>query len=275
MEVLRRHGRLLAVAVQRQPRVGARKVRAGVRAAAGGIVAACAAACASWATHPPHSPSLYGLHPRVKRQVGERLARAALTQVYGGGGARSGPTISGCAVHGRRLSLKFNASLLNGEKLHLRGKRGALSPLQVLVNASQFCRQPLMRCPARRGRLQCRRAGVVVPRRPRLRRRRLRRPERLAHHELAICQLAAAAVAIRRGARGRRSVQAARAGACLTSWVSLDIARLRRRRPPRSTSRPSAARRRCGAVRLGRPRPRPEAGLLRRRRPVRADHAAV
>ena len=197
---------------------------------AGGIVAACAAACASWATHPLHSPSLYGLHPRVKRQVGERLARAALTQVYGGGGARSGPTISGCAVHGRRLSLKFNASLLNGEKLHLRGKRGALSPLQVLVNASQFCRQPLMRCPA---------AGSTAAGGCNAAVREWWCPDGLGFDGGGFGAVNASLITSSRSANWPRPPSPYDAahevggackqrvpGACLTSWVSLDIARL-------------------------------------------------
>ena len=115
-----------------------------------------------------------------------------------------------------------------------------------------------------------------MPRRPRLRRRRLRRPERLARHELAIGELAAAAVAIRRCARGRRSVQAARGRRVphelgLARHCAAGVGDDRRGRPHAPRRRRAGG----GAVRLGRPRPRPEAGLLRRRRPVRADHAAV
>ena len=77
--------------------------------------------------------------------------------------------------------LRFNSSLLRGERLALRLRPGALSPLQVhtpghhrfvsfsctyfsslaaaqvLLNASQFCLHPLMRCPA--GKASCPAAG--------------------------------------------------------------------------------------------------------------------
>ena len=77
--------------------------------------------------------------------------------------------------------LRFNSSLLRGERVALRLRPGALSPLQVhtpghhrfvsfsctyfsslaaaqvLLNASQFCLHPLMRCPA--GKASCPAAG--------------------------------------------------------------------------------------------------------------------
>jgi len=120
-------------------------------------LAACRAACDSFFEAPPIATVLGGLHPRAKRQVGERLAAAAAAHLYGVKRAAAGPTLSGCAVRGRRLVLRFNSSLLRGERVALRLRPGALSPLQVLLNASQFCLHPLMRCPA--GKASCPAAG--------------------------------------------------------------------------------------------------------------------
>ena len=55
------------------------------------------------------------IHPRVKRPVGRRLAAALVALSYGGVGAVSGPTISGCSSTVKSLTVCFNASLLRGE----------------------------------------------------------------------------------------------------------------------------------------------------------------
>ena len=53
------------------------------------------------------------IHPRVKRQVGARLAQAAWSLVYGHTEtAWTGPVISGCEVVGEKLKVKFNQTLL-------------------------------------------------------------------------------------------------------------------------------------------------------------------
>lgn len=114
----------------------------------------CAAYCAELAATPAVMVSYGDLHSRLKRPVGERLARAAYRSVYGGEGAISGPVISGCAVEGagpaQELHLWFDGSLLPGERIVLapyaNGARGVT--LQVLTNASAFCLQPMQRCPA-------------------------------------------------------------------------------------------------------------------------------
>jgi hypothetical protein len=84
-----------------------------------------------------------GIHPRIKRPVGRRLAHAAARQLKrqaaeqqaqkaqqrlggseqesalsggggggGGSGAITGPTIAGCTATASSLTLKFNSSLL-------------------------------------------------------------------------------------------------------------------------------------------------------------------
>ena len=56
------------------------------------------------------------IHPRVKRQVGDRLATAAWALVYGHSEvAYTGPVISGCTVKGGTLVLRFNQTLLQGD----------------------------------------------------------------------------------------------------------------------------------------------------------------
>jgi hypothetical protein len=39
-----------------------------------------------------------GIHPRIKKPVGYRLAAAAMSIVYNGTGASTGPTIAGCGL---------------------------------------------------------------------------------------------------------------------------------------------------------------------------------
>jgi hypothetical protein len=69
-------------------------------------------------TEPTTQTAGLTIHPRVKRQVGARLAQAAWSLVYEHPEvAYSGPVISGCALtsensEGRTLKVKFNSSLL-------------------------------------------------------------------------------------------------------------------------------------------------------------------
>ena len=71
-----------------------------------------------------------GIHPRLKRPAGRRLAHAAIQLVpryralagSSGGDAKTGPTLAGCALNanGTDLLLHFNRSLLGSEALLLR-----------------------------------------------------------------------------------------------------------------------------------------------------------
>ena len=75
----------------------------------------CDPACAASAG----TPSEGGIHPRSKMPVGQRLATAAFGLVYGGKGAITGPTVSGCQLthSGSSLMIEFNATLLAGERV--------------------------------------------------------------------------------------------------------------------------------------------------------------
>jgi len=83
-----------------------------------------------------------GIHPRLKKPVGQRLAAAALAAAYGWGGPVTGPTIAGCALTGgpaQRLTLRFNESLLAGAALVVAAYDTAYpnrSGLTVLVNST-------------------------------------------------------------------------------------------------------------------------------------------
>jgi hypothetical protein len=96
-----------------------------------------------------HSTPVFmgGIHPRLKRPVGERLAKAAYNQVYGGSAASTGPTISGCKLSSSKLTLSFDPKLLKSSKVVVQPNTNATAvptTLQVLTNASLFCAEPLL-----------------------------------------------------------------------------------------------------------------------------------
>jgi hypothetical protein len=105
---------------------------------------ACDAYCAVL-----HSTPVYmgGIHPRLKRPVGERLGKAAFNQVYGGAAAVTGPTISGCTLVGGTLTVAFDPALLKSSKVVVQPMASPAVPtmLQVLTNASLFCAEPLLK----------------------------------------------------------------------------------------------------------------------------------
>jgi hypothetical protein len=89
-----------------------------------------------------------GIHPRLKRPVGRRLAYAAARMMKkqqrledGTGadasadGAMSGPTIAGCTASATSLEIHFNASLLGGEGLSMRDENS-------ISNASDWSPAP-------------------------------------------------------------------------------------------------------------------------------------
>ena len=77
-----------------------------------------------------------GIHPRLKKPFGQRLAASALVSIYGWPGPATGPTLSGCAVDAasQQLTLKFNATLLAGAELLLAAHNQ--SAVSVLVNST-------------------------------------------------------------------------------------------------------------------------------------------
>ena len=105
-----------------------------------GREALCAPACAA----NNGTPCLMGgIHPRSKKPVGDRLGRAMLNTVYGGTGAFTGPTLSGCSSDSAQLTVQFNASLLRGDTLALQSlQRAGGSQLFVQTNSSLFCMEP-------------------------------------------------------------------------------------------------------------------------------------
>ena len=85
-----------------------------------------------------------GIHPRSKKQVGDRLGRAMVNTVYGGAGAFTGPTISSCSSASGTLTIAFNTTLLRGDTLALQPmQRAGGSHLFVQTNASLFCMESL------------------------------------------------------------------------------------------------------------------------------------
>ena len=75
----------------------------------------CAIACAGTSD----TPTKGGIHPRSKKQVGDRLGTAAFNVVYGGKKAFTGPTLAGCLLTPKTLMIKFNDSLLRGDGVTL------------------------------------------------------------------------------------------------------------------------------------------------------------
>ncbi|CAE7907902.1 SIAE [Symbiodinium sp. KB8] len=82
------------------------------------------------------------IHPRDKKPVGERLARAGAVVAYGQPGIFTGPTLSGCSVAGNKITVHFNNSLLYSEKVVVQDyQKIKSSRLEVLTNRSLFCLQ--------------------------------------------------------------------------------------------------------------------------------------
>ena len=88
-----------------------------------------------------------GIHPRIKKPVGYRLAAAAIATVYNVSGAYTGPTIAGCDVSGAKLTVKMDPTLLAGGSVTIQANYNrSQSPFQVLTNASLFCTEAMVRC---------------------------------------------------------------------------------------------------------------------------------
>jgi len=75
------------------------------------------------------------VHPRTKKHVGDRLAAGAWRQAYGKTKDPGvGPVISGCEVHGDKIVLLFNTTLLASDAVLFKGynKTNNASATQVL-----------------------------------------------------------------------------------------------------------------------------------------------
>ena len=88
------------------------------------------------------------IHPRSKKEVGQRLAQTAGVAVYGLPGAYTGPTLSGCRVDAasNTVTVTFDASLLGSDSVEVQAYPPAYnnvssSWLSVLVKPEGFCFQ--------------------------------------------------------------------------------------------------------------------------------------
>lgn len=98
-------------------------------------------------TSPPNCGGAQGgIHPRSKYPVGVRLGKAAAVTVYGGAGAATGATLSGCSLSGTTLTVKFNQTLLSTDSIVVQPLNVTMSPFMVLTNASAFCVEPVVTC---------------------------------------------------------------------------------------------------------------------------------
>eukprot|EP00756_Hemistasia_phaeocysticola_P019183 Hpha_TRINITY_DN15643_c1_g9::TRINITY_DN15643_c1_g9_i1::g.101267::m.101267/K05970/SIAE; sialate O-acetylesterase len=86
-----------------------------------------------------------GIHPRSKYPVGDRLATAYWNTLMGGKAAGTGPTLSGCSVSGGELTIRFNTSLLRGDKVTVQkyNSSAGLSFLDVMTDPTHFCVEPM------------------------------------------------------------------------------------------------------------------------------------
>ena len=113
----------------------------------------CAAACAGLMNTTYY---MGPIHPRIKKPVGQRLAKAAHRLLFGGAGAYAGPTLSGCAVEqtasggggagaagaaAPTITLKFNRTLLRGGSVGVKNYAAdaADSAMRVLVDGAYWC----------------------------------------------------------------------------------------------------------------------------------------
>ena len=75
-----------------------------------------------------------GIHPRVKKLVGERLAKAARALVYKDADmVWTGPVLSSCALNGNTLVLSFDQSMLKDDTIMVRRGYVILNGLVVVL----------------------------------------------------------------------------------------------------------------------------------------------
>jgi len=101
--------------------------------------------CENFATSAQETPMLGPIHPRVKKPVGDRLARGAYATVYGGNVHATGPVLSGCKLKGNKLTIKFNRTLLGTDKLEVGDyyRPTNATYLQILTNQTLLCLQAI------------------------------------------------------------------------------------------------------------------------------------
>ena len=113
--------------------------------------AKCRNMCACFST----KSYMGSIHPRSKKPVGDRLAKAAYNLLYGGEASFTGPTLAGCALSQTELVIHFSTGMLRGDKVVLQryGKQSFVpyyhghgnpafiggSQLWVQTRASSFC----------------------------------------------------------------------------------------------------------------------------------------
>jgi len=104
--------------------------------------AACAG-CEGYAASAQETPTQGAVHPRVKKPIGDRLARGAYASVYGGNVHATGPVLSGCKLKGNKLTIKFNRTLLGTDKVEVGDyyRPTNATYLQILTNQTLFCLQ--------------------------------------------------------------------------------------------------------------------------------------
>ena len=69
-------------------------------------------------TDPTTPKYMGGIHPRVKKPLGKRLAQAAWSLVYGNDDvAWTGPVVSGCTVSDEEIVVTFNETFLKGDTI--------------------------------------------------------------------------------------------------------------------------------------------------------------
>lgn len=114
----------------------------------------CAKMCAANAGTSQYMGSI---HPRSKIYVGKRLAKAAFNTVpsYGGNDSFTGPTLLGCSLDSKVLTIEFDTTMLRGDKVVLQNYSKPVftpyyhghgnpmwhggSQLYVQTKASAFC----------------------------------------------------------------------------------------------------------------------------------------
>ena len=85
------------------------------------------------------------VHPKRKREVGERFAKLALAKVYGQKLIGSGPEVLGFKQYGEQISIQFNhasqlktADGLSLRELEIAGQAGIFEPSKALMEGNEI-----------------------------------------------------------------------------------------------------------------------------------------